>query len=208
MRFLLTDLNRAQPVDFYLVNLPSSELEERYDKFLPKNQLRLNTRFVRPDPVEAFADSLFGEEFFPEYLGPTSNAPGPADTLIRRVELGIPFPTPLIEEPPVKGSIKIERVTPVAIHLRLDEEDIPVRLPWSALEDAFAISRRLNIKELSTPARSHCDRELGKWIAGLFHAAKLATTWYCVNRWVVSQVGTDVADISASLRSGRDPFPT
>lgn len=203
MRFLLSDLSMAEPADFYLVNFPS-ELEHFRD-ILPNSHFRLQDRFVGPKPICPFVDALFTDEFFPDVECEARNGRGPVEVAVReRLQVRQSIRAALDA-----GTCSIAEFRPSSITLLIEDArvrvdgraEIPIRIPWEALEGLFlelrsANQQRIDLDRCDTSIRRYCHRHLGSWLAALLEAAGVATVWFCNNRWVVSPAGSNIEDIA------------
>jgi hypothetical protein len=180
IRLLLSDLQRRNAAEFYLINRDCAA--KHYNQLLPKDQFHLNTRFVQDDPVEPFVQALFTSEFFPPYLGPLQQqSPGLVETAIRsKVQIGTSFEIPVGVYNTDVGSVQVRDLTPFSITLVLDEARIPVTLPWEAIESEVggmraARDKFLSFNELDRRLIQHCGRNVGRWLAPVLTAAGVAT---------------------------------
>ncbi len=209
MRFLLSDLATARPVEFYLVNFPS-ELKH-FREILPESKFSLQDRFVGSEPICPFVDALFTDEFFPDFEVEGNDGPGPVELAIRdQLRVGQKVRAVLDA-----GTCSVGDFRPNSITLLLDDArvpvdgqaEIPVRLPWNTLEKVLldlrsAHLQRVDLARCDAGIRSHCDRDLGPWLAALLEAAGVATVWFCINRWVVSPAGSNTGEIAESKLAG------
>ena len=210
MRFLLADLARAEPVDFYLVNFPS-ELEH-FREILPASHFHLRDRFVGSQPICPFVDALFTDEFFPDIEVAGSDGPGPVEVAVReRLQIG-----QTVRAATDTGTCSVAAFSPNSITLLLEDTrvpvdgraEIPVRLPWEALE-RFVLElrsaqlQRVELAHCDAGIRSYCDRDLGPWLATLLDAAGVVAVWNCVNRWVVSPAGSNTEAIAHWRQAAR-----
>jgi len=208
IRFLLADLPEVEPADFYLVNFPS-ELQHFRD-ILPKSRFHLRDRFVGPKPICPFVDALFTDEFFPDLDAEASHSPGKVEAAIReQVQVGQRLRAALDV-----GTCSIAGFGPNSVTLLIEDAgvpvdgrpEVPIRVPWEALEGSLADMRnanqqRVNLDRCDLRVRSYCRRALGPWLAALLEASGVATVWFCVNRWVVSPTGSNIEEIAQSRQA-------
>ena len=199
IRFLLSNLARKEPADFYLVNLPSSV--DHFRDTLPRQHFRLQDRFVGAEPIQPFVDALFTEEFFPDFPSATANGPGPAEIAIRsRIRDGQEF-----HALDGAGTCSVAGFTQHSITLLLNDAKvpvdgpaaIPVKISWATLEEVtLGLHFRLDFDAWERRIQAQCRRSLGRWLGAVLEAAGLITIWYFVNRWIVSPMGSDLNEIA------------